>query len=155
MKKLFLSIPKPVLPLCTTLLLIALILQSSRPEEGLFPLNYINIHALKNAGLKLEAKDIFNPNGLSLTNALVKVGGCTGSFISDDGLIITNHHCVYGGVAGASSLENNYLENGFVAKDKTQEIPIHLPCKITSSYEDVSIRVLVGIDPGSSPSERA
>ncbi len=155
MKKLILLIPKSTLPIFTILLVIALFFQSSRPDEGIFPLNYININALKNAGLKLEAEDIFNPDGLSLTNALVKVGGCTGSFISNNGLIITNHHCVYGGVADASSLENNYLENGFVAKDKTQEIPINLPCKITSSYEDVSIRILTGIDAKASPSERA
>ncbi|MFN6048371.1 MAG: S46 family peptidase, partial [Bacteroidota bacterium] len=123
-------------------LLLMLTTQSHRPEEGMFPLNYVNINDLKNAGLKLEGKDIFNPAGLSLTNALVKVGGCTGSFISNEGLIITNHHCVYGAVADASTVENNHLENGFVARTKSQEIPINMPCKITESYEDVSDRVL-------------
>ena len=136
-------------------LLVTLTMQSHRPEEGMFPLNYVNINDLKNAGLKLESKDIFNPEGLSLTNALVKVGGCTGSFISEEGLIITNHHCVYGAVADASTVENNHLENGFVAKTKEQEIPINMPCKITASYEDVSERVLRGIDESFTPSQRA
>ena len=79
------------------------ILSSYTPEEGMFPLNYLNITQLKYAGLKLEAKDIFNPGKVSLTDALVKVGGCTGSFIADEGLIITNHHCVYGNVARLST----------------------------------------------------
>ncbi|MEY4315207.1 MAG: hypothetical protein RI977_584, partial [Bacteroidota bacterium] len=136
-------------------LLLMLTTQSHRPEEGMFPLNYVNINDLKNAGLKLEGKDIFNPEGLSLTNALVKVGGCTGSFISKEGLIITNHHCVYGAVADASTVENNHLENGFVARTKEQEIPINMPCKITESYEDVSDRVLRGIDESYTPSQRA
>ncbi|MFN5597439.1 MAG: S46 family peptidase [Bacteroidota bacterium] len=136
-------------------LLLMLTTQSHRPEEGMFPLNYVNINDLKNAGLKLEGKDIFNPAGLSLTNALVKVGGCTGSFISNEGLIITNHHCVYGAVADASTVENNHLENGFVARTKSQEIPINMPCKITESYEDVSDRVLMGIDETYTPSQRA
>lgn len=136
-------------------LLLALTTQSHRPEEGMFPLNYVNINDLKNTGLKLEGKDIFNPEGLSLTNALVKVGGCTGSFISNEGLIITNHHCVYGAVADASTVENNHLENGFVARTKEQEIPINMPCKITDSYEDVSDRVLRGIDESFSASQRA
>lgn len=135
--------------------LLMIVAQSHRPEEGMFPLNYVNISDLKNAGLKLESKDIFNPDGLSLTNALVKVGGCTGSFISEEGLIITNHHCVYGAVADASTVENNHLENGFVAKTKSDEIPINMPCKITESYEDVSGRVLQGIDESFSPSQRA
>ena len=146
---------KSIAPTTLALALVAFVFQSHKPEEGMFPLNYVNITDLKNAGLKLEGEDIFNPNGLSLTNALVKVGGCTGSFLSKEGLIITNHHCVYGGVADASTVENNYLENGFVAQTKEKEIPINMPCKITESYEDVSAMVLQDIDANTSPSERA
>lgn len=124
------------------------------PEEGMFPLNYLNITQLKTAGLKLDAEDIFNPGKISLTDALVNVGGCTGSFISEEGLIITNHHCVYGNVARLSSETNNYLENGFVALDKTQELPVSMPCKITQSYEDVSERVLRGTSEANTPSQR-
>jgi len=129
-------------------------LSSYTPEEGMFPLNYLNITQLKNAGLKLDAKDIFNPGEVSLTDALVKVGGCTGSFISDNGLIITNHHCVYGNVARLSTPEQNYLENGFVARTKKDELPVSMPCKITQSYEDVSDRVLKGTSEANTPAER-
>ena len=124
------------------------------PEEGMFPLNYLNITQLKNAGLQLDAEDIFNPGKISLTDALVNVGGCTGSFISEEGLIITNHHCVYGNVARLSTEKNNYLENGFVALDKSQELPVSMPCKITQSYEDVSEQVLQGTSETNTPSER-
>lgn len=119
---------------------------SFKPEEGMFPLNYLNINDLKNAGIKLEADQIFNPTGVSLTDALVRVGGCTGSFISEEGLIITNHHCVYGNVARLSNKDHNYLEDGFVAGDKSAELPVSMPCRITQSYEDVSDEVLKGLD---------
>ena len=119
---------------------------SFKPEEGMFPLNYLNINDLKNAGIKLEADQIFNPAGVSLTDALVRVGGCTGSFISEEGLIITNHHCVYGNVARLSNKDHNYLEDGFVAGDKSAELPVSMPCRITQSYEDVSDEVLKGLD---------
>ncbi len=135
-------------------LLSLMVLQSNRPEEGMFPLNYVNMNDLKNSGMKLSKDQIFNPGNVSLTNALVKVGGCTGSFISDEGLIITNHHCVYGSVAELSTVEQNHLENGFVAKTKGEELRINMPCKITMSYEDVSKQVLNEVTPDLSPSAR-
>ncbi len=129
-----------------SLLIVGLSQISFKPEEGMFPLNYLNINELKNAGIKLEADQIFNPSGVSLTDALVRVGGCTGSFISEEGLIITNHHCVYGNVARLSNKDHNYLEDGFVAGDKSAELPVSMPCRITQSYEDVSDEVLKGLD---------
>ena len=137
------------------LLIGLLIFPSHKTEEGMFPLNYLDGNALKNAGLKLSTEEIFNPGKTSLTDALVKVGGCTGSFISEEGLIITNHHCVYGNVARLSSEEHNYLENGFIAKEKSQELPVSMPCKITQSYEDVTTQVLEGIDENTTPEARA
>ena len=128
---------------------------SHRPEEGMFPLNYLNETELKQAGLRLDAEDIFNPNAISLTHALVNVGGCTGSFISDQGLIITNHHCVYGSVAQLSSPETNYLENGFIAKTQAEELRVPIPCKVLQSYKDVSAEVLKGLDAQSDPLLRA
>ncbi len=140
--------------IAATALVLVLVGSSYTPEEGMFPLNYLNITQLKNAGMQLDAEDIFNPGQVSLTDALVNVGGCTGSFISEEGLIITNHHCVYGNVARLSSTDNNYLENGFVAREKSQELPISMPCKITQSYEDVSERILEGTSETNTPSER-
>jgi len=138
-----------------TSIFVGLVSLSATKDEGMFPLNYLDEKALQNAGLKLTTRELFSPGEVSLANALVKVGGCSGSFISSEGLIITNHHCVYGGVADLSSADNNYLENGFVAKDKAQELPIQMPCRITQSFEDVSAKVLQGIGKDLNPVARA
>lgn len=114
-----------------------------RPEEGMFPLSEIHKVDLKKAGLKIDQNDVYNPNGISLVDALVNVGGCTGSFVSNEGLIITNHHCAFSAVQLASTPEHDYLNNGFVAKTRGEELEGKgLTCRITDSYEDVSDRVL-------------
>jgi hypothetical protein len=120
--------------------------KADKTEEGMFPLSHLNRLDLKKAGLEIEPSEIYNEENPSLVNALVRLGGCTGSFISDQGLIITNHHCVFSSVAAASSPENNYLENGFYAATSEEEIKTTLPCKITLSFEDVSSQVLDGVD---------
>jgi len=113
------------------------------PEEGMYPLSEIHRLNLNEAGLKISVDEVYNPDGISIIDGLVKVGGCSGSFISEEGLIITNHHCVFGAVQEASTLENNYIENGFLAKTKEEEIPAEgLNCRITESYEDVSEKIL-------------
>lgn len=115
----------------------------SKPDEGMFPLSDIKNINLNEKGLKISVDEVYNPNGVSLVDALVRLGGCTGSFVSNDGLIITNHHCVFGSVSNASTVENNYLENGFLAKTKEEEIPAKgLSCRITASYENVSSEIL-------------
>lgn len=131
--------------LLTCSLLTVGILQSGyKPwEEGMFPLSEIHKLNLKKAGLKISQNEIYNPNGTSLVDALVNVGGCTGSFISNQGLIITNHHCAFSAVQLASTPEHDYLTNGFVAATHEQEIEARgLTCRITDSYEDVSDRVM-------------
>ena len=129
---------------------------SYRPfDEGMFPLSEISKLDLKSAGLKIDQKEIFNPSGVSLVDALVNVGGCTGSFISDEGLIITNHHCAFSAVQLASTPENDYLNNGFVAHSQAQEIEARgLTCRITDSYEDVSARVLGAVSNITDPASR-
>ena len=124
-------------------------------EEGMFPLSEISKLDLKKAGLKIDQKDIYNPDGVSLIDALVNVGGCTGSFISGDGLIITNHHCAFGAVQQASTPEKDYLTNGFVARQREQEIEAKgLTCRITDSYEDVSAKVLGAVANEADPVSR-
>ncbi len=115
----------------------------STPDEGMYPLSEIRNLDLQGAGLKISIDEVYNPDGVSLVDALVKLGGCTGSFVSNEGLIITNHHCSFGAVQRASTTENNYLENGFLAKTMEEEIPAKsFTCRITVSYEDVSEEVL-------------
>lgn len=124
-------------------------------DEGMFPLSDLNRVDLKKAGLEISQTDIFNPGQVGLVDALVQVGGCTGSFISDEGLIITNHHCAFGAVRLASTPENDYLTNGFVARQKELEIKAQgLTIRITDSYEDVSNRVLQAAQASSDPAQR-
>jgi hypothetical protein len=133
------------------LILLAVLLfafKTTRDEEGIFPLSHLNKLDLKKAGLELEVNEIYNEDKPALVNALVRLGGCTGSFISNKGLIITNHHCVFSSVAAASSADNNHLENGFYADTEAKEIKTTLPCKITQSYRDVSAEILSSLPEG-------
>ena len=133
------------------------ILQSGyRPwEEGMFPLSEIHKVDLKKAGLKISQNEIYNPKSISLIDALVNVGGCTGSFVSNEGLIITNHHCAFSAVQLASTPEHDYLTDGFVAKSHEQEIEAKgLTCRITDSYEDVSDKVLGAVAQIEDPASR-
>lgn len=127
----------------------------SRPDEGMFPLSDIKSINLNEKGLKISVDEVYNPNGVSLVDALVKIGGCTGSFVSNEGLIITNHHCVFGIVSNVSTVENNYLENGFIARTREDEIPAKgVSCRITESYEDVSKEVLEAANKAEDISQR-
>ena len=130
--------------LCTFLFGIGIFNYSaSIPDEGMYPLSDLSRAGLKKAGLKINEKDIYNPGHIGLVDALVQVSGCTGSFVSANGLIITNHHCAFSAVQLASTPQANYLENGFVANALEQEIEAKgLTIRITDSYEDVSKQVL-------------
>lgn len=127
----------------------------ANPDEGMFPLSELNRAGLKKAGLKISEKDIYNPGQVGLVDALVQVSGCTGSFVSNRGLIITNHHCAFSAVQLASTAINNYLKNGFVAQNQEQEIEAKgLKIRITDSYEDVSAKILNAVANISDPVER-
>lgn len=128
---------------------------ASVPDEGMYPLSDIHLAGLKKAGLKINEQEIYSPGKVSLVDALVRVSGCSGSFVSPNGLIITNHHCAFSAVQLASSPESNYLENGFVANSLEQEIQAEgLTIRITESYEDVSEEVLAAVEHISDPIDR-
>ena len=115
-------------------------------DEGMFPLSELHKLNLKARGLKIASKEIYNPNGISLVDAIVNVGGCTGSFVSDQGLVITNHHCAFNAVQDISTVENDYLTNGFLARTRSEERPAKgFVVRITESYRDVSDEILKGI----------
>lgn len=125
------------------------------PDEGMFPLSDLDRAGLKAAGLKIDEKDIYNPGQVGLVDALVRVGGCSGSFVSEEGLIITNHHCTFSAVQLASTPQQDYLTHGFMAEGREQEIPAQgLSIRITESYEDVSDQVLGAARGISDPAER-
>lgn len=128
---------------------------STPPDEGMYPLSEISKLDLKKAGLKMEIKDLYNPNGVSLIDALVSLQGCTGSFVSKDGLILTNHHCAFDYIRKASTLEKNFLEDGFLAKTRDEEIEARGQiCKITESYRDVSDEILAAANESKDVAER-
>src|ERR1044072_1510719 len=88
-------------------------------------------------GLKLSKEQLYSINKASLKDAIIIFGGgCTGEIVSAEGLIFTNHHCGYDAIANASTLEHNYLQNGFYAKSKAEEI----------RADGLSVQFLVRID---------
>ena len=101
--------------------------QSVRADEGMWlPLliQKLNYQDMRQAGLKLSAKDLYDVNHGSLKDAIVSFGGfCTGEVISSQGLILTNHHCGFDAIQTHSSVEHNYLDDGFWAMTKEQELP--------------------------------
>ncbi len=93
-------------------------------------------------GLKLSKEQLYNINKASLKDAIIIFGGgCTGEIVSAEGLIFTNHHCGYGAIAAASSVNNNYLRDGFYAKSKQEEIPTNLTVQFLVRIEDVTAEV--------------
>src|SRR5476651_2497458 len=93
-------------------------------------------------GLKLTKEQLYSINKSSLKDAiLIFGGGCTGEIVSDLGLIFTNHHCGYSAITGASTIENNYLKNGFYAYNKGQEIKSGLTVQFLDRIVDVTKEV--------------
>ena len=97
-------------------------------DEGMWLLPYLkqyNAKTMRSMGCKLSPKDIYDINHASLKDAIVHFGGgCTGEMISDEGLLVTNHHCGYSSIQGLSSPEHNYLEDGFWAMNRAEELPV-------------------------------
>jgi hypothetical protein len=95
-------------------------------------------------GLKLKPEQLYSINHSSIKDAIIIFGGgCTGEIVSNQGLVFTNHHCGYDAIATASTVEHNYLRDGFFATDKTKEIPSEkITVRFLDRIEDVSKRVL-------------
>ncbi len=124
-------------------------------DEGMFPISEIHKLNLKEKGLEMDPLEIYNPLAVSLIDGICNIGGCTGSFVSNRGLILTNHHCAYRAIQGASSAEEDFLKNGFLAKSLEQEAPAKgYTVRITESYTDVSVEVLGAVSEGMSFAER-
>lgn len=108
-------------------LAVVLLTQPLLADEGMWLLPLLKqqkFEEMKALGLELEAKDIYSPDSSSLKDAVVIFGGgCTGEMISPEGLLITNHHCGYGQIQQHSSVEHDYLTDGFWAMSREQELP--------------------------------
>lgn len=120
-----------------------LVLHLGLADEGMYPISEIHKLNLKAKGLKISPRAIYDPNGIGLIDAVVQLSGCTGSFISHDGLIITNHHCAFGAVQAVSTKDHDYVTDGFQATTRPEEIQARgISARILESYRDVSKEVL-------------
>lgn len=98
-------------------------------------------------GLKLTKDQLYNINKPSLKDAIIIFGGgCTGEIVSSQGLIFTNHHCGYGAIASASTMEKNYLRDGFYAKNRSEEIPTNLSVQFLLRIDDVTKEVMQALE---------
>ena len=134
-----------------TLLIIALLLAttfSAYADKGMWLPSLISsrIKDMKSKGFKLSAEDIYSINQASLKDAVVLFdGGCTGEIVSEKGLLLTNHHCGYDAIQALSSVEHDYLTNGYWAQSHAEELPCRgLKVDILVRMEEVTDRLAAG-----------
>ncbi|WP_109696016.1 S46 family peptidase [Chitinophaga deserti] len=128
------------------LLLLLLSVKLVRADEGMwlpYLLGQQTYADMVKKGLKLSKEQLYSINKSSIKDAIIIFGGgCTGEIVSNEGLIFTNHHCGYGAIAAASSVQNNYLRDGFYARSKNEEIPAKgLSVQFLVRVEDVTAKV--------------
>lgn len=130
-----------------------------RADEGMWLPFLIgrNYEDMKKHGLRLSQEEIYSINKSSLKDAVISFGGfCTGEIISNQSLILTNHHCGYDAIAGASSPDKNYLDEGFWAKNNGEEIPVPgLTATFMISMSDVSATILKELNASMTAEQRA
>ncbi len=148
MKKLFLFLAAAVLSL------------SAYADEGMWLLPYLqkmNIKDMKAKGCKLTAEEIYSLNQTALKDAIVIFGnGCTGEIVSPEGLVFTNHHCGYASIQELSSVDHDYLKNGFWAMSNAEELPAPgLTVRFIREISDVTADLLGNVPNIASEEERA
>ena len=131
---------------------------TAHADEGMWLPSLIEqrIGDMQEKGFKLNAEDIYSINQASLKDAVVLFGrGCTGEIISSEGLLLTNHHCGYGQIQQHSSVEHDYLKDGFWAMNRSEELPNKgLTVSFLERMDDVTERVLKGYTPDMSEDQR-
>ena len=130
---------------CTIAAAVALLLPASA-DEGMWLLPLLqkmNGQAMADLGCRLTPEQIYSINRSSIKDAIVQFGGgCTGEIISDQGLLVTNHHCGYSSIQKLSTPEHNYLEDGYWAMNRSEEIPVAgLTVKFLQSMTDVTAQM--------------
>jgi hypothetical protein len=139
-----------------SVILLSFFLRPTTGEEGMHPITELSKLNLKAKGLKIDPAEIYNPKGTSLIEGIIQLGGCTASFVSPEGLVLTNHHCVFGAVQAASSVEHDYLTNGFLAATRADEIRARgMTARITEQMRDVTAEVMGAVTAGMDPIARS
>lgn len=124
-------------------------------QEGMWLLNQIDQLDLAKKGLGIPVSDVYSPGKPCVAGAVVQLGGGTASFVSPEGLIITNHHVAYTALQRASSVNSDYLTNGFLAKERTAEIKAPgYQARLLMEMKDVTEEVLAGTKKITDPVER-
>jgi hypothetical protein len=141
------------------LILFTLVVFTSRADEGMWMpqlIDALNIKDMKKNGFKLSAKDIYSINKASMKDAvMIFGGGCTAEVISNKGLILTNHHCGFSSIAGLSTVEKDYLKNGFFAMSQAEEIACKgLNVTFIKRIEDVTAKVMKNMSANFSDSQK-
>jgi V8-like Glu-specific endopeptidase len=131
----------------------------AKADEGMWLLMFLDKQTYKDMkakGLKLTPKQIYDINNASLKDAIIQFGrGCTGEIVSSQGLILTNHHCGYSSIQSHSTVEHDYLSNGFWAYNKSEELPTPgLTAKFFIRMEDVTSQVLQGVTDNMNENDR-
>ncbi len=138
--------------LTTSVFLSSISFVFAKPEEGMFTPDQIAKLPLKQMGLKIKPSDIYNPNGVDIADAIMRVniaggGSGTGEFVSGNGLILTNHHVGFDALVAASSPEKNLGEEGYRANSQADELPATgYNILITNRVEDVTAKILRGTE---------
>ena len=131
---------------------------SIKAQEGMWLPMLINQNEadMKAKGLKISASDIYNINSNSLKDAIISFSGfCTGGVVSNQGLVFTNHHCGYGAIQALSTVEKNYLKDGYWAKSFEEELPAEgLFVQFIVRMEDVTDKILMGVTDAMSETDR-
>jgi hypothetical protein len=132
---------------------------SLRADEGMWMLPLIqklNSKKMSEMGFKLSAKDIYDINKTSLKDAILSFGGgCTAEIISKDALVLTNHHCGYGTIQKLSTVEHDYLQNGYWALNRDQELPAKgLTVTFLDHFEDVTAAVTEAVGAATDPNAK-
>jgi Peptidase S46 len=132
---------------------------ASLADEGMWLPDMIDklpLAQLKKRGFELKPEEIYSTTKPSLKDAIVQISiGGTGSFISADGLILTNHHVVFAAITKASTAEIDYINKGFLAKSRAEEIPAQgYTVSITQEYKDITAEVLSAVKPEMSSAEK-
>jgi hypothetical protein len=120
----------------------------AKVDEGMFTPDQISQLPLAKRGLKIKPSDIYNPNGGGLSDAIVRLSvGCTAEFVSPEGLILTNHHCGFDALVSASTPQLDYVENGYKADSRTNELPAKgYSIFLTQRVEDVTAKITKGTE---------
>jgi Peptidase S46 len=150
--------PRATALLLSLFFVISLVPVSVLGDEGMFmpdALNQLPIKQLQQRGLKIPITDIFNANGPSIKDAVVIVDGGTGEFLSNEGLLLTNHHVAFDALVSASDAAKDYATNGYLAKTRGEELPArNYNAQITQDLRDVTSEVLAGITDATPAQER-